>query len=895
MRITFSIEYITSGPQSLHILFHNPNTALGIPSQLPLTSVDDRDWTGTLTLPRRNGWLAYHYEVMGPDGTSLRCEWNLQPRTLSLQGSVEHYSVRDAWKDIPVHSYLYSSFFTSVLFPRSRKHSPLPLCARRLLLRVAAPLLCNGCRLALVGDIPLMGGWNPQKALPMIPTALHEWCCAVDVSALPPGAQFKFVMIEEATGKLAAWETGPNRTLEKPALAQHETAVWQLQEAAFDVTLWRGAGVVIPLFSIRSERDCGVGDFGGLLKMVDWAAACGMHMVQLLPINDTTCDHTSMDSYPYNAISVCALHPKYVDISQLPPLHNEAAMRDFEQQRRELNALPQVDDVAVNRLKTGYLRRLYRQEGKEVLRRSDCQEFCDASREWLFLYACYCYLRDLYGTPCSDQWPAHNSCNERELQRLYHDDSEAAREINYYIFVQFILHTQLQQVACHARSLKVALKGDLPIGVNRCGVEAWSEPYYFHFNGSAGAPPDDFSQEGQNWGFPTYNWEMLRKNDYGWWKRRLSSMSAYFDAYRIDHILGFFRIWQIPLHAVDGLLGQFSPALPLSIQEIESYGLRFDPKRFTTPYITRALLIKLFGKGVEEVTRRYLIYEGGDSYSLLPFCDTQRKVQQLFASSHEEAWLQVRDNLYRLLSNVLFIPDNEDPGRYHPRILVSHNDALALLTPVEQQAYRQLYEDFYFSRHNQFWYNKAMERLPALTQATPMLACGEDLGMVPQCVEWVMSGLRILSLKIERMSGEGSFAFGNSARNPYLSVDTLSTHDMSTLRGWWEEDKNRSRIFYNEVLGHHGDPPASLTGDLAAQIIQLHLAGSSMLCLLPWQDWMAVDERLRWPNARQEQINHPQQPRFYWRYRMHITIEQLLCHKELSLRLHRMIEESGRK
>ena len=147
--------------------------------------------------------------------------------------------------------------------------------------------------------------------------------------------------------------------------------------------------------------------------------------------------------------------------------------------------------------------------------------------------------------------------------------------ISIYYFIQFHLHLQLLEATNYARANGVVLKGDIPIGISRNSVEAWTEPHYFNLNGQAGAPPDDFSVNGQNWGFPTYNWEVMEQDDYSWWMKRFRKMSEYFDAYRIDHILGFFRIWEIPMHAVHGLLGQFVPSLPMSREEIESYGLPF--------------------------------------------------------------------------------------------------------------------------------------------------------------------------------------------------------------------------------------------------------------------------------------------------------------------------------
>ncbi len=196
-------------------------------------------------------------------------------------------------------------------------------------------------------------------------------------------------------------------------------------------------------------------------------------------------------------------------------------------------------------------------------------------------------LRDKNGTADFNQWPDHQVWDEAERKALTDPKTAACKNVAFFYFVQFVLDRQMQEAHEHAKAKGVILKGDIPmkgdipIGVNRNGCDVWTEPKYFNLNGQAGAPPDDFSANGQNWGFPTYNWFEMLKDGCQWWNRRFKNMARYFDAYRIDHVLGFFRIWEIPVHSVHGLLGQFAPALAMSREEIESYGLHFQEDRFT--------------------------------------------------------------------------------------------------------------------------------------------------------------------------------------------------------------------------------------------------------------------------------------------------------------------------
>jgi len=175
-------------------------------------------------------------------------------------------------------------------------------------------------------------------------------------------------------------------------------------------------------------------------------------------------------------------------------------------------------------------------------------------------------------------------------------ESTCYNDIAFYYYIQYQLHIQLLDAGNYARTKGIIFKGDIPIGISRNSVEAWIEPYYFNMNGQAGAPPDPFSAKGQNWGFPTYNWDVMEQDNYLWWQKRFRKMAEYFTAYRIDHILGFFRIWEIPSHSVHGLLGQFVPALPMGVDEIQSFGLHFQKDFMTRPFINDDILNRLFGE-----------------------------------------------------------------------------------------------------------------------------------------------------------------------------------------------------------------------------------------------------------------------------------------------------------
>lgn len=529
-----------------------------------------------------------------------------------------------------------------------------------------------------------------------------------------------------------------------------------------------------------------------------------------------------------------------------------------------------------------------------MMKTAEYKAFFQDTELWLVPYAQYSYLRDKNGTADFNQWPDHQVWDEAERKVLADPKTAAYKNVAFFYFVQFVLDRQMQEAHEHAKAKGVILKGDIPIGVNRNGCDVWTEPKYFNLNGQAGAPPDDFSANGQNWGFPTYNWFEMLKDGCQWWNRRFKNMARYFDAYRIDHVLGFFRIWEIPVHSVHGLLGQFAPALAMSREEIESYGLHFQEDRFTRPFITDWVLDRVFHERAGEVKEKYLDRLDDERYQMKPEVDTQRKVEALFADVTNEKELWLRDGLYALISDVLFVRDHTNPGVFHPRISAQLDFIYESLYDNDKAAFNRLYNDYFYRRNNQFWYQEAMKKLPKLVQATRMLVCAEDLGMVPDCVPWVMDELKILSLELQSMPKDPSVKFGHLSRNPYRSVCTISSHDMPTLRMWWDENIQRTQEYYNTMLYRQGPAPHPLPGWLASDIISRHLTSPSMLCILSIQDWLATDEALRLPDADAERINIPANPKHYWRYRMHLNIEDLAADKRFVQSITEMISQSGR-
>ncbi len=879
MKLKFAIQYGTQWGENLYVaITYTSKDAKEKVRRLPMMTEDGWHWElETSAVESRQHpveSITYYYYVADADGNEQRREWTGVPRTYYFDAT-KNYIMPDLWREVPLQYHLYSKAcqVTSGLSSGDALCvQRVPLYRKTIIFRVSAPQIRQGQSVAILGSHPALGSWNPARYLRMEPIGLCEWLLSVNVDAILMPLEFKYVIVDDATHGLVAWEEGDNRTVEgmlppeQNAVPDGTVLVVYGESLRVKEEIWRAAGVAIPVFSLRSSHSCGVGDFGDLRLLVDWAVATGMKVIQILPVNDTTAARSWSDSYPYNIVSAFALHPQYLDLHALGPLRNKKYMTVFLRQQNELNAMNYTDYEAVQRVKFDYIRVLYEERGQQTLDSREFKLWYEENQDWLVPYA---------------EWLASKpSVNSKPLS------------VNIVYFTQYHLHLQLKGAADYAREHGVVLKGDVPIGVNRDSVETATHPDLFCLDASTGAPPDNFSQNGQNWGFPTYNWES--KEIVPWFQKRLKWMEQYFDAIRIDHVLGFFRIWEIPTDAIFGLLGHFSPALPMTQGEIEYFGLPFRKDLFTRPLINDRVLQRLFGLHVPYVREHFLIPRSYGLYDLKSEYDTQQKICEAFEGKGDENSLWIRDGLYRLVSNVLFLEDKRQPEMYHPRIGAWLDPVYEALTAEEKDAYMRLYNNYFYQRHNLFWGATAMRRLSEVFGHTRMLCCAEDLGMLPDCVAPVLDALRILTLEIQSMPKQSGFEFTHLDGNPYRSVATVSTHDMPPLRLWWEESPERTQRYYVSMLQKQGRAPEHLPAHLAEEIIARHLYCPSMLCILSMQDWLAMDTELRSKHPRDERINVPSDPYNHWKYRMHLPLEDLIAATKYNNKVRTMIQRSKR-
>ncbi|MBV6647150.1 MAG: 4-alpha-glucanotransferase [Cyclobacteriaceae bacterium] len=902
MKIRFQIDYRTQWGQEICVCGSSEELGGWKESKpLILRPTTGETWEGEVETADTE--ISYKYLIRDQGNDFMAWEHG-DNRHLRVDGKrFSEVKVRDSWRSAnDPENTLSTSPFLQAFFNRTTKQYKVKYKDGQSYLRLQlnAPRIGKDYAFGVLGDIKSLGAWDEQKLVLMSDEDFPIWKVDIPVGNEQLPFEYKFVVYSLKQKKVVTWENANNRYF--PLTDFSDTSklhVHTVEKFDYPVGNWKAAGVAIPVFSLRSKTGTGVGEFSDIKLLVDWSVKTGMKLVQILPVNDTVATHTWIDSYPYAAISVHALHPIFADQQAIGKLKDIKLQKEVDAERKRLNKLPEVDYEAVMKVKSRFFKASF-DENKAVLKSEAFKTFFQENEDWLVPYAAFSYLRDKHGTPDFTQWGELKQVTPEELKTLCSPKAKHYADIAVHYYIQYYLDQQLKEACAYARQHGVVLKGDIPIGIYRNSVDAWLQPRLFNMDCQAGAPPDDFSISGQNWGFPTYNWKEMALDGFKWWRHRMVNMSKYFDVFRIDHILGFFRIWEIPWEHVEGIMGRFNPALPVHRNEFSDWGLYFDEMRFCKPYIRQHMVYDIFGNHAQTVFADYLLEYAPGCYALRPEFNTQRKVKEHFDILLQEqpeqfdfySW--IRNNLYRLLSEVLFLEAPLSSGQaFNPRIGFHATYSYQELDEDTKRKLDELYIHFFYSRHNDFWRDSALSKLPMLKEATNMLICGEDLGMVPASVPGVMDELSILSLAIQRMPNDDR-EFWHPSDTPYLSVTCTGSHDMSTLREWWQEDTDKTQRFYNSILGQNGGAPYYCEPWLAKDIINQHMHSPSMWAIFPLQDLVAMDGQLRRVFPEEERINVPAIAQHYWKYRFHMTMEDLLLQEDFNGLLRQMIDQGGR-
>ncbi len=660
MKIHFYLRYATKFGESFSLCLPN-----GVRHPLEYLSDDFCIASLDINAAQYPDGLAYSYEFHTVDGlTKPEADPNRRLNLVDL--STDALDVYDFFNPMGLLENVFTTqpFRSREVFrieKSSTKHSQATH-----VFRVKAPLLKPDEAICLLGHGKALRNWDIAAPI-LLKNTGDWWETRLDLSEEEFPLSYKYGVWNARTNKFLGFEEGGNRPIYAVPVTNHQSPITNHQLtilhdnfARLPLPAWKGAGVAIPVFSLRSKKSWGVGEFTDLPLLADWSKSVGLKLIQLLPINDTTATHTWKDSYPYASISAFALHPIYVNLEEVAGKKHAAVLKPYLKKQKALNALETVDYEAVFQTKWDILRQLYDLQKADWIKDANYQAYYESNKHWLAPYAVFCWLRDTNGTSDFSQWSKHSRFKQSEIDKLLSPTSKYFDQIGLHLFVQWHLHLQLKAAADYAHSHGLSLKGDIPIGIYRYSCDAWVAPDLYDMNAQAGAPPDDFAEKGQNWGFPTYNWAKMKADGFAWWKQRFEQMSLYFDAFRIDHILGFFRIWSIPMDAVEGILGQFIPAIPVTEEEFRKAGIGFDHERLCRPYITEAVLHEVFDKDAAQVAEQFLVARPDGRYSFKPEFDTQREIKAWMKSQPPNDFLGlVRDGLYSLVSNVILL---ESPG-----------------------------------------------------------------------------------------------------------------------------------------------------------------------------------------------------------------------------------------
>jgi len=895
MRIDFYLRFHTQFGQTISLVGNIPSLGLNDANKaLPLTFFNEEFWHTSIEIDPED-YHTLHYRYVFTNEFGERKKEAEKERVIDLKKNHKDVVSFDTWND---ESFYENAFFTApftdvfLSTPGGKKQKKVDTITHTI--KIKAPLLGDHEAVFITGNAPAFNNWDIEKPL-LLQKKGNWWTLETDLSGTIFPVAYKYGIYDLKKEAFVRFEEGDNRVLHYDIPADKRIVVHDGFLRVPNNT-WKGSGIAIPVFSLRSANSFGVGEFADLKLLVDWARETGIKMVQILPVNDTSATYSWKDSYPYAAISAFALHPIYINLQKVGGKKHSHIIKALSKKQKQLNGLPEIDYEQVIQFKINVLKELFELDDMSFLKEKEYETFFADNKSWLIPYAAFCFLRDKYSTSDFSKWKTHSQYNKDEVERLTANKSKQFRFIAFYYFVQYHLHLQLKEATDYAHKKGIAVKGDIPIGIYRYGCDAWTAPELYNMDMQAGAPPDDFTIKGQNWGFPTYNWKKMEEDQFDWWRQRFHQMSNYFDAFRIDHILGFFRIWSIPVSSVEGILGRFIPALPIYVHEFGERGIWFDYDRLCKTYITDAFLQSVFSEHVEFVKDHFLTANEREGYDLKEDFDTQQKVDEYFAlQDASESNAFIRQGLFDLITNVILF---EEPGsnqqRFHFRILVDSTYSFQQLNDSDRYKLKELYVDYFYRRQDEFWKKEALKKLPALKDATNMLICGEDLGMVPHSVPEVMQQLGILSLEIQRMPKNPQTEFFHPKDAPYLSVITPSSHDMSTIRGWWEENREKTQRFYNQILGEHGTAPYFCEPWVNRAVILQHLYSPAMWAVFQLQDILGMNEKLRREDPSEERINNPANPNHYWNYRMHIPLEQLIKEKDFNKELKDYITNSGR-
>jgi 4-alpha-glucanotransferase len=635
-------------------------------------------------------------------------------------------------------------------------------------------------------------------------------------------------------------------------------------------------GTAVPLSSLKSQENFGIGEFPDLVPLGHWCQSVGIELIQLLPVNDT-----GYQTSPYSALSAFALHPVYLRLEDVPGADDKNA--EIKTQGESFRALDKVDFEGILKAKLSLLKNIYIKNKASIHETEDFQSFLE-SNKWLPEYCVFMTFKDRNGMASWLNWSDFQRPKKSAIKKAW-DDADLKDETHFYAFLQWQAHLQFQKAVKQVEKMGISLKGDIPIMINDDSADVWAHPELFDIELRAGSPPDSLNPEGQNWGFPIYNWNEHRRTKFRWWKQRLKLADQYYHSFRIDHVLGFFRIWATPENNTSGLLGYYLPNAGFSLQEL--YELGWDEGRIrwmSKAHIPGWELREKLGDAASTVIQELLRPLPGEDLFL--FSPEIKGERDIWNSSIPKENMGAVADFYR---NITLVHGKD--GLYYPRHSFRDTRGYQSMNGDERGHFDYLVGEKDRDAH-QNWENQGRELMDLMRSSTKMLVCAEDLGSIPDCVPRVLEEKNILGLKIVRWARNWDAPgqpYYPVREYPNLSVCTPAVHDTSTLRQWWQEEQNRSGFFQAiDLLERFND---YLSPDIATDILQSLLETSSLLAIFQIQELFAITDHLRTRDPMDERVNVPGTvTENNWSYKIKPSLEELHEENDFNQKLFEIIQ-----
>eukprot|EP01156_Anaeramoeba_ignava_P014473 Anaeramoba_ignava/a609284_25.p1 GENE.a609284_25~~a609284_25.p1 ORF type:complete len:1053 (+),score=371.42 a609284_25:19-3177(+) len=935
--IRFKVHYNTNFGQNVYITGNHPELGKGnIEKAIKMNYMENEleNWLcdASFSYIHKGNPIEYRYVVKSSDSFDSNNQIIIEslPRKLNFSSDIQRgfIEISDSFfGNLKYHEFILTkSPFTDVFFKpaifededfeiinlweNDPKELKIPV-----QFRVISTNPFDNFQIRLTGSSKKLGNWDPYLSIPVSNKEFPIWKTVVWMEKEDFPFEYKYIVcprqenISYISEEKFDHEFGGNRKakLTEKNLDLKSNFKSNIQAIFLDGGNLRSsqnqikpriAGISIPVFSIRSKNGLGVGEFNDIELLADWASRAHFRFIQILPINDTRITGTWDDSYPYSALSSIALHPIYINLDSLDL--SDEIRTEIENVKKEMNQMvrdpktnrnifkyPELDYPEVIKTKMDFLRKIFLINKEKIKESKEIAKFIRENSTWLPAYSVLCALADKNGISDFNLWDKFRQVTQEEINFLMTTKSDIFDGVMFYVWIQFELDKQLSTAVKTANRLGIVLMGDLPIGVDLRSADVWTQPSLFNLDCNAGAPPDYFSKKGQNWFFPTYNWMEMERSNYKYWINRLACLEKYFQALRVDHIIGWFRIWEIPNYYKQGLMGHFNPSIPIYRQELIDLGIQ-NFQRLCQPYLSFHVLEHYLEKDQLEKIHDFLEKDQFGNFQFKPDFDTQSKIYEKVEDQ------KMKEVLFALISEVCLL-GNPVSDVFYPRYDLQKTLSFQDLDFNIQKVLLKLSNEYFYSKQESLWKQTARKRLPLLTQKTKMLIIAEDLGFKPQCLDPILKEMQIPGMKIERMSSNTSESpFDNPKKFDYMSMTSTSTHDSENIREWWEITDNR-KYYWNKILHNFGDPPKIADIQVCTQIIKQNLESDSMICIIPIQDWFSINPDLRIENPKDERINYPPDRNHHWKYQIQIPVEDLINeYPSFTNKISRMIDSSDR-